>query len=482
MIYISFYYFVLVIGLVCLYYLLPLKRRWIVLLMGNLLFYVAVSRASIAKFSVLILMSFLAWGFGQLMNKDETHKKLYLICALITDTIPPLIFKQLPYAVDKFIHREMPGWWFVPLGISFFALQLIAYDVDIYKGKTKGQKNYLKFLLFASFFPQVVQGPIPRYEQLSHQLTEGNRFSEEKFVRGFLYILWGFFLKLCIADKAGIVVDTVFNQCGTYQGVYVLVAGILYSVQLYADFLACTSLAQGVAWLFGIEIIDNFMRPYFATSIKDFWRRWHISLSSWLRDYIYIPLGGNRKGTVRKYINLAVTFAVSGIWHGAGVKFLLWGMLHGFYQITGDLLQPIRSKVRLFLHIDEKRMYYRVLSQIITFVLVMFAWIIFRANGFREAIYMIRSVFTVYNPWVLTNGTLFNLGLDVREWHVLLFSIVVLFGIGTLKEKGISISRKICSWALPIRWLSYLAIIVFVMLYGTYGFGYDAQAFIYGGF
>lgn len=265
-------------------------------------------------------------------------------------------------------------------------------------------------------------------------------------------------------------------------GGYALIAGILYSIQLYTDFYACTSIAQGVSGLFGIDLIDNFARPYFATSIKDFWRRWHMSLSSWLRDYVYIPLGGNRKGTSRKYVNIAVTFFISGIWHGAGWNFLFWGLLHGFYQIAGDLLLPVRKKLRAIVHLDESRLYYRVLSQVVTFVLVTIGWIIFRANSLRTAIKMLLSIATVYNPWIFTNASIYNLGLDMRDFHILSISIVVLFVISILREKGIAIRKNVISWPLLGRWVFYLGIILFIVIFGTYGYGFDSQAFIYGGF
>ena len=297
-----------------------------------------------------------------------------------------------------------------------------------------------------------------------------------------MLILWGFFLKLCIADKAAIVVNMVFDNYPLYSGIYVLVAGILYSFQLYTDFLACTTLAQGVAGLVGIQLMDNFRRPYLATSVKDFWRRWHISLSSWLRDYIYIPLGGNRKGTLRKYVNLLIVCAVSGIWHGAGYKFVFWGLLHGAYQVAGGLLAPVNRFLSRKLALDAHPHCKRACQRIFTFALVMFAWIIFRADSLSAGLSMIASVFTVHNPWVLTNDALFTLGLVWKEWAVLILCLAGLLAVGFVQEKGISIREKILQASLPVRWAIYIGAILFVLVFGTYGYGYDAQAFIYGGF
>ena len=248
----------------------------------------------------------MCWLLSHLVKRVGRWKKFWFVISILMTAIPLLAIKESPYLLNIIMHQPMPEWWLVPVGIAFWSMQLIAYSVDIYKDEIEPEKNFLKFLLFVSFFPQIIQGPIPRYAQLSGQLTEGKRFDECKFVKGFMLVLWGFFLKLCIADKAGIIVDTVFNNYPAYCGMYVLVAGVLYSLQLYANFLACTSITQGISGLFGISIISNFNHPYFSASIKDFWRRWHISLSSWLRDYVYIPLGGSRKGRLRKFINLLI--------------------------------------------------------------------------------------------------------------------------------------------------------------------------------
>jgi D-alanyl-lipoteichoic acid acyltransferase DltB (MBOAT superfamily) len=361
-------------------------------------------------------------------------------------------------------------------------MQLIAYIVDIYNGKVASEKNFFKFLLFVSFFPQVIQGPIPRYSQLSPQLTEGNRFDENGFVKGFMLIIWGFFLKLCIADKAAVIVNTVFDNSNRYVGWYVFIAGVLYSIQLYTDFLSCTTLAQGVAALFGIQIVDNFMHPYFATSIKDFWRRWHMSLSSWLRDYVYIPLGGNRKGVARKYINIMITFAVSGIWHGAGLKYLFWGLLHGLYQVIGDLTNPTRIKASKVLKIDKNSKEYQFLSQLITFFLVMIAWIIFRADSLRVGLRMIKSMVTDWNPWILTDNSLFALGLSWKEVAVLILSLMILITVSIMQERDIIIRDCIIKRPIVTRWIVYICAIIFITVFGTYGYGFDAQSFIYGGF
>lgn len=480
----SFDFYIFLAIVVGIYYLIPLKYRWYSLLAGSLLFYWYISEYSKHRFIILVGETLICWLLSHLMKKikGEGRRKLCLVISILFTAIPILAIKMFPYVNNIAIHKPMPEWWLVPVGIAFWSMQLIAYTVDVYKDEINPEKNFLKFLLFASFFPQIIQGPIPRFAQLSAQLTEGNRFDENKFVKGFMLILWGFFLKLCIADKAGVIVDTVFNNYPAYCGMYILVAGVLYSLQLYTDFLACTSFAQGISGLFGINIINNFNHPYFSTSVKDFWRRWHISFSYWLRDYVYIPLGGSRKGKIRKFINLLITFAISGIWHGSGLKFLFWGLIHGTYQIIGEMMEPIKKSVNRKLNLNKHQEFANVCKTIFTFSIIMLAWIIFRADHLRTGLSMIKSIFTVYNPWILTNDSLYNLGLGWKECMVLGFCLFVLLIVSWKQERGVRFTNKILECNLFTRWFIYIGTIIFVIIFGTYGYGYDPQEFIYGGF
>ncbi|SFA86948.1 D-alanyl-lipoteichoic acid acyltransferase DltB, MBOAT superfamily [Acetitomaculum ruminis DSM 5522] len=478
MTYISMYYYFLVLAVLIIYYLFPIKHRWIALLVGNIGFYFLFYKTGWWIFGITIIISFFA-GIA-LQGFEGKTRKLILILALLAIIAPWFLSKNFNFILK--IAQKDPIQWITPLGISFYTLQLISYLVDVYNKKIAPQRNIAHFVLYASFFPQLIQGPIPRYEQLQNQLITGNKFEEKNIVKGFCYIIWGFFLKLMIADKAAVVVDTVFGNYPAYSGGFIWLASILYSVQLYADFLACTTLAQGVSKMFGIEIIDNFARPYFATSVKDFWRRWHISLSSWLKDYIYIPLGGNRKGIIRKYIYLAITFLVSGIWHGAGYKFLVWGGIHAFYQIAGDITHNKREELYEFLNVSAESRKKKILKQIGTFMLINWAWIIFRADSLRLGIKMIKHMFTEFNPWIFWNNQIFTLGLEWKEMMILLFSIVLLWKVGLYHEKGLSISDSIMKQRLVIRWSVYMIAIIGIMVFGTYGFGFNAQDFIYGGF
>ena len=478
MTYVSIEFYIFVLIAVLLYYMIPLKGRWIVLLCGSIFFY---WKALETGTGILIILTtiLIAYGAGLLLQKKR--HKVVLIGSVLLVVLPWLCIKNGNYFLQSILHRDAVAW-IVPVGISFYTLQIISYLADIYQNKITAQRNPAKFALYVMFFPQIVQGPIPRYDRMETQLFYGHTFCERTVVGGFYKILWGFFLKLMIADRAAVIVNEIFDHQDQYVGCYVLVAGILYSIELYADFAACISISKGVANLFGIHLADNFHHPYLATSVKDFWHRWHISLSEWLRDYIYIPLGGSRKGKVRTYINLVITFLVSGIWHGAGLRFIVWGMMHAVYQIAGQMTHGIREKAVKLLGLRKASELCIWIQRICTFFFVMVAWIIFRAPNLTIGLQMIGSMFRVHNMWIFTNDALLMLGLDWKEWIVLLISIVILLAVSLKQEKGLSFSEAIYRQPIGVRWMLYLVVIFAIMTYGVYGVGYDSQAFIYGGF
>lgn len=484
--YVSLNYYILLVLLVAFYYIFPLKYRWYVLLVGSGCFYylAAENWIELMIFISSIVVSFFCGVLIQYLREHGSKisaKRLVLILGIILSVFPVLGSKCTDFILGCILYKRRISW-IIPVGLSFYSLQTIAYLVDVARGRIDCQKNLLKYALFISFFPQIIQGPIPRYQQLAEQLIQGHRYDSAQFMKGVQMILWGFFLKLMIANKASVIVDAVFNNDAAYRGLYVLIAGILYSFQLYADFQACVSLSQGAAQLFGIQLTGNFKHPYFSVSVKDFWRRWHISLSSWLRDYIYIPLGGSRNGRLDKYVNLALTFAVSGIWHGATWKYLFWGFLHAGYQIAGDLTHGIQKKIFSFFHMPWGSKLCVLTRRFITFCFVMFGWIIFRAKSLKIGISMLWSMLTLHNPWILFDNSLFRLGLNQKEWEILILSLLILFLVSALQEKGISIRSWFNRQCLIVRWGIYLCVICSIWIFGTYGYGFDASDFIYGGF
>ena len=473
-------YYLLTAVTLALYAALPMRRRWMALLFGSLVFYVLAVREPL-RLALFFLSILLSWGFGLLLGKYRERKAAsWLLPLSLLLCAAPLLLPKADALLPELWRLE--GFrWILPMGLAFYTLQMLSYLCDIASGKITAERNLARYALFVSFFPQILQGPIPRWSELSPQLFEGHEITGKNLLEGLQLVLWGFFLKWMIADKAAIVVNRVFDSFPSYQGVYVFLAGILYSLQLYTDFLACVTLSQGVAQLFGISLTDNFRQPYFSRSIREFWQRWHISLSRWLKDYVYIPLGGNRKGTLRKYVNLLLTFLVSGLWHGGGVKFLVWGLMHAVYQIAASLIQRPRNRLYLALQMPEDSLPRRLLSTLGTCFWVMLAWIVFRADSLAQGLGMLRSLATVWNPWVWFDGSLLELGLPGKEWNVLLLSLAILFAVSVLQRK-LRLRDWINRQHLLIRWSIYLLAILAIYFMGTYGEGFRTQDFIYGAF
>lgn len=461
---------------VIIYYSVPKKMRWSVLLAASIIFYIW----SVPYLIVYLLFSAVTtYGYGLWAKKNRGKGKGLLFAVITANLAILLTLKFYPLCAVRFHFPAMK--LLMPMGISFYTLQVIAYCADVSKGKVEAQTHFLKYLLFVSFFPQILQGPIPRYEQLKDQLYEGPSFDYRTVKFGFQMILWGLFLKMVIADRAAIFVNTVFAEYYLYEGTMLAVAAVLYSIQLYTDFLGCVCIAMGAAEVYGIRLQTNFERPYFAVSIKDFWRRWHISLSSWLRDYVYIPLGGNRKGTLRKYGNLLITFLVSGIWHGAGMQYLFWGLMHGGYQIAGEILLPVRKKVKNALKLEEGSITDLLWRRLCTFTLVTAAWVIFRAENLKSGISILKRIVTDVTPWVLFDGTLTSCGIGGAQFIALLLCVVLLMIVEHAQEKG-SIRESLEKQHIFLRWSIYLGGIAIVIIFGVYGPGYDAAQFLYGQF
>ena len=417
---------------------------------------------------------YLLWGvFGAYTFGLAKEKKMYFAEKKIGLWIV-IIALLAPLVALKYI--GISTLW-VPMGISFYTLSLVSYVVDIYYEKYTPEKKFVDFFLFSAFFPHIVQGPIARYDKIIKNIKEKHRFNYQNFTFGWQLILWGYFLKFVIADKAGIMVNTVYGNYEELSGVYIWFATFLYSIQLYADFFGCVNIAMGVAQTFGIKLQTNFNQPYFATSVRDFWRRWHMTLSNWLRDYVYIPLGGNRKGIYRQCFNILIVFIISGIWHGAGITFLCWGILHGLYQIIEILVERYKKgNVNVGIGIKFMKILW-------TFILVTFAWMLFRAESLSQFAYLLKNMFSCFNPEALLDGdAYYKMGLSRIETLPLIVGIVAL-GISDLcHERGISIRSKIAALPCPLRWGIYLLTIMFVLVLGTYGPAYSANQFIYGRF
>lgn len=471
------------------YYLFPARIKYIWLLIASYYFYMQWNPAYV----FLLLTSTVVTYLGALILekvKEESKRRLCLTCAIAVNLIILGYFKYANFFMTylnralSVLGRTTAPWdkdILLPVGISFFTLQALGYLIDVYRGDIYVEHNFLKYALFISFFPQLVAGPIERSKNLLKQLATPNKFSYDNLRRGLLIMLYGFFLKVVIADRVAIAVDAVYNAPNKYPGFYIAFATFLFTIQIYCDFYGYSTIAKGVALTMGIKLMDNFNAPYFSKSIKEFWRRWHISLSTWFRDYLYIPLGGNRKGRLRKYINLMIVFAVSGLWHGASISFVVWGVLHGLYQIIESLLSLIAGLFRNRLGEGKAKRSFtdKLLRAGVTFLLTVFAWLFFRANNMSNAMHLLTKMFTIGNWTVLFDKSIFKLGVSEDYFHVLLVSVALLTFVDYQKYRGRDVVSAFFRQSWWFRTLAETGLLLFVLLFGCYGSAYDVQQFIY---
>ncbi len=460
------------------YYSLPKKWSPYILLLGNVYFYTHFD----LKHSLFLLGSIITTFFaGLLIEKTEKkNTKKWILGSTLVLNIGVLFFvKFAPYILrvgEKYFNTpKIDLEVIVAVGISFYTLQLCGYCIDVYRNKYPAERNIFKYSLFGSFFPLMLQGPISRYNQLAPTLFAGcdRKNIYENLTGGAQIMLWGFFKKLVIADRAAILVNAVFDNYENYSGITVLAATLCYTLQIYADFTGCVDICRGAAKIFGVDVMENFRQPYFSTSIQDFWKRWHIALSSWFRDYIYFPLGGNRKGTFRKYINLIIVFFASGLWHGVGLHFMAWGMLQAVYQISGALLLPLKKKICSVLHINRESEAFKWVQRIITLGLVNFSWTLFRVAKTDVAFKMTASIFKSSGIAPLIAC------IDLADLTVLFIATAVLIFVEYYREKDISVRVKVSECVIPVRWTVYLLLYLAVLIFGIYGPGYSASSFIY---
>ncbi len=362
----------------------------------------------------------------------------------------------------------------LPLGISFYTLSAVGYTLDVVRKTIPAEKDPFRFLLFILYFPHILQGPIARYDRLAPQLSSRHTLHWAGFVRGLERMLWGYFKKLVIANRAAILVDAVYTHAAARGGTELFIASLCYTLQIYCDFSGCVDILGGVSELFGISLDKNFSQPYLSRSLNSFWRRWHISLSSWFRDYVYIPLGGNRKGEPRRWINLLLVFLVSGFWHGAGWNFIFWGAFHGVYQILEHLFYRYVVK-RSPENVSPR---YAWLQRFTTFLAVNFAWIFFRIPSLRTGLKILRAIVLHPSLYILGSG-LFSLGLDALEMLVLLFSTALLLIVDVFNNRGGSVRDILSAHSPALRWIALTGGLAVVLVFGIYGLEFNAGTFIY---
>lgn len=458
--------------LAAVYFLVPGKGQKYVLFAGNIIFYISFGKKAFLFLVFSTLTVF--WGAQFLCRiKSSAGKKLLMILILSCGLLFLAGFKCTAFFSEKL---QMA----VPVGISFYTLSMIGYLADVYREKYDPEKNYISFFLYVSFFPHIMQGPIARYDHLCPQFEKKHAFDFERIKMGMQLMVWGYIKKMVIADRAAIFVNAVYEAAETSSGTILFAASVLYTVQIYADFSGCMDIALGTSNILGIDLIENFRQPYLSSSVNDFWKRWHISLSSWFRDYLYIPLGGGRCGMVRRWVNVLIVFFTSGLWHGVGFHYVIWGLMHGVYQIIGYVCLPIRTCMLKLIGEEDKDMaVFRVLA---TFLFVNFAWIFFRMDSVKEAVFIIQKIFMNQTPWIFTDGTLYLYGVSQKSMICLVFFIFIMIFTELLHEKGVKIREWIKQQFIVIRWGIYIGAVLSIVVFGIYGPEYAASDFIYMGF
>jgi len=469
------------------YFALPKKAQWIWLLIMSYFFYMNWH----AEYALLMAACTIVTHACSLIItdiKEKKHKKIAMWAGIVFNIGLLGYFKYTGFFLEvvqrvcDVLHLPVSTpkvSILLPVGISFYIFQALSYMIDVYKGRVKAERNLFKYALFVSFFPQLVAGPIERSKNLLKQLAVPQKFSFDNLREGLLLMLWGFFLKIVAADRIAVLVDTIYGDYVHYQGMYLIVATLLFLVQIYCDFSGYSTIAMGAAKVLGIQLMENFAAPFLASSVAGFWRRWHISLTSWFKDYLYIPLGGSRKGKFRKYVNKMIVFLVSGLWHGADFSFVAWGGINGFYQVIGEMLQPARNAVVKGLHLRRESLGHKLVHVIGTFLLVDFSFIFFRADSFLDACKIILSIFTIRNPWIILDGSLTECGLNGKNLGLIVVAIAVILFADFCKIKGITIRKVILKQDYWFRWLFIALAIVVIVTFGIWGPNYNEANFIY---
>ncbi len=482
---------------VLIYFLMPKRVRYLWLLAASYYFYMGWNAGYAALIAISTMITYVC---GIALHKVQTrecgHSLLWrrsIVALGVGSNLGILIF----YKYFDFLLENINGVRaalgqtalenrfdvILPVGISFYTFQALGYMIDVYRGEVEAEKNPFRYALFISFFPQLVAGPIERSKNLLHQLQEvplQKLLNYRRITSGLIVMLYGYFLKLVIADRAAIIADEGFQHYWMYGSFELILAAVCFSIQIYCDFASYSLIAIGAAQVLGFTLMENFNTPYFAVSIRDFWRRWHISLSTWFRDYLYIPLGGSHKGKARKWCNLMLTFLCSGLWHGASWSYVVWGGLHGLYQIVGELLLPVKKKLISLMRIRTDCESYRLGQIAVTFVLTTFAWIFFRAPTLEDAVSYIQRMCSRWNPWVLFDGSMYELGVNRFQANILFAALIILLLVDLIRSrKGLCIDAFLEKQNLWFRWLVLLVLLVMIVVYGAYGYAFDAKEFIY---
>lgn len=460
-----------------LYYILPARFRWVFLLLASYGFYMNLH----AAYGLLLFFStLLTFLLALRLEKapDQKKKRLCLTGGILPLLAILLVFKLGAPVIDRINALIDAGRLslhpltlriLLPAGVSFYFFQSMGYLIDVYKGKVRAERHFGHYALFVSFFPQLLAGPIGRADALLPQLKAERRFDYDSASYGLKLMAWGYFKKLVIADTFAVTVNQVYDNCRSYVGLVFIITTVMYAIQIYCDFSGYSDIAIGCARLFGVELTTNFKSPYLSFSIREFWSRWHISLSTWFRDYVYIPLGGSRTGRIRHCLNLFITFLVSGFWHGSALTFLAWGAIHGLLQIIETFLYPKRKAGA-----PARKKHWWQLP--LTFCLVCLAWIFFRANSIQDALWILSRLFwDIGRPlnYLKTAAICLDLSYPAMAGMALSALVLLIYDSISLKQDVIGLVSR--AWA-PVRYLAYVLLLMAIALFSYKGI---ATEFIY---
>ena len=466
---------------VFLYFLLPHRFRWMLLLVASYYFYMCWK----AEYLLLILVSTVIDYFVAIQMSKQTvlsKRKIYLILSLFVNLGLLFGFKYFNFFNDSIrtvfdhfnIFYNVPTFKvLLPVGISFYTFQTLSYTIDVYRGKRKPEKHLGIFALYVAFFPQLVAGPIERSTRLLPQLLQKYNFDYDRVTNGLKLMLWGFFKKIVIADRVAVIVNQVYNNPSDAAGLPLLIGTYLFAFQIYCDFSGYSDIAIGAAQVFGINLMQNFRRPYFAKSIREFWQRWHISLSTWFRDYLYMSLGGRHATRWRWYYNIMIVFLISGLWHGANWTFVIWGGLHGSYYLFSYWTRNIRPKLTQLFMLDKVPYVHKTLRVLFIFHIVVFSWIFFRANNLSDAIFIITHLFTGLGDVLsrireigITPG-IFNYGFELPPSEMLIGMIaIIILGIHHLMQRKQTVRAWLNAKPIWIRWTVYYGLVISILVFG----------------
>lgn len=513
---ISLKFFAFFLAVAIIYYILPGKLQWGWLLISSLFFYY--KEASLQQFLIFLIYIGINWVATLFMQEDAPHRKAAFRTAIILDVGLLSIFKYLDFFVEiiiAFIHIFKPEFTSArldyivylsgqhsPIRISYFALIIMGYLIDVYWGKVSAQKNPGKVLLFASYFPQMTSGPIVQYEMMQNELWgDKHRFDYNNFVMGLERVIWGLFKKMVIADRCKIMVDTIYNSYQLYAGFYIPFGAAMFAVQLYTDFSGLMDIVLGISQCFGINLPENFQTPFYSLNLSEFWRRWHITLGAFLRDYVLYPIerskpwrklrkfcknkfgkGYEKKFNLPVYLALLVSWFLIGLWHGGGWEYIFGvGLYMWAVIVLGEILSPVFSWLIKILHINTECFSWKLFRRIRTFLLFIFGLSFFRAETLTDGFQMWKSAFSLCNPWIFFDHSFLKLGLSQSEWLILLFSILVLVVVSILQQTG-SVREKLHRQGFIFRLLFFVILFVLIINWGCYGADFVAEDFIYGRF